>query len=150
MKTEIYSAFPGTGKTTVFNKAEELNLFVLDSDSSMFEKSEFPGNYIAHIKENIGKVDIIMVSSHKEVREALVENELQFILFYPERHLKGEYIRRYIGRGSSEQFIDLLDKNWDTWIEECENQRHCGRVPLRRGMFIESYLAFKEWVKQNG
>lgn len=56
----------------------------LDSDSSNFSwvkdengnntkerNPEFPKNYIEHIKSNIGKVDVIFVSSHKVVREAL-------------------------------------------------------------------------------
>ena len=34
-----------------------------------------------------------MVSSHKEVREALVENGIFFTLVYPEPSIKEEYIR---------------------------------------------------------
>ena len=36
MKTIILSAFPGTGKTYLFNNQEKLGLSVLDSDSSEF------------------------------------------------------------------------------------------------------------------
>ena len=46
MKTKVYSAFPGVGKTTYFNNTSKN---VLDSDSSTFDKSEFPQNYINHI-----------------------------------------------------------------------------------------------------
>ena len=50
MKTKVYSAFPGVGKTTYFNKTEKN---VLDSDSSKFDKRDFPSNYIEHIKKNV-------------------------------------------------------------------------------------------------
>jgi predicted nucleotidyltransferase len=81
MKTRIISAFPGTGKTYFYNKNKETTM---DSDSSQFSgvkdqngnntkerNPNFPKNYIEHIKENIGKYEFILVSSHKEVRNAL-------------------------------------------------------------------------------
>ena len=50
MKTKVYSAFPGVGKTTYFNTTDKN---VLDSDSSKFDKKKFPANYIDHIERNI-------------------------------------------------------------------------------------------------
>ena len=123
MKTRIISAFPGTGKTTLFNKAKGTGLKILDSDSSKFDKSQFPENYIQHINKNIGKVDIILVSSHKAVRDALIENGLKFVLIYPEWWLKDYYIKRYKERGSNEAFIKLLDDNWDLWTDDCKSQK---------------------------
>ena len=91
MKTKVYSAFPGVGKTTYFNKTK---LYVLDSDSSKFDKKKFPDNYIQHIERNIQdpNVDKILVSSHKDVRDALVARGINFVLVYPDRSLKDEYI----------------------------------------------------------
>jgi len=74
MKLKVYSAFPGTGKTTYFNNTYKN---VLDSDSSKFDKADFPSNYIEHIKRNLedDTVEKIMVSSHKDVRDALVSDK---------------------------------------------------------------------------
>ena len=88
MRTRIISAFPGTGKTYYHKMNPETTL---DSDSSNFSwleapagglvrNPEFPNNYIQHIKENIGKYEIIFVSSHEEVRKALIENCIFFYL----------------------------------------------------------------------
>src|SRR5574343_786468 len=88
--TLIVSAFPGTGKSHLFNNTK---LNILDSDSSKFDKSKFPENYIKHIKENIEKVDVILVYSHKEVRNALVKNNIKFLLVYPNKSLKSEYVK---------------------------------------------------------
>lgn len=71
-QTLVISAFPGCGKSHFFRENKDKE--VLDSDSSKFDKTHFPQNYIEHIKSNLGKVDIIMVSSHKEVRD---ENKLK-------------------------------------------------------------------------
>lgn len=144
MRTRIISAFPGTGKTYYYNKYPEK---CLDSDSSLFswvinEKNEkvrnpeFPNNYIQHIKDNIGKYEFIFVSTHKEVREALLDNCLFFYLVYPDRHRKEEFIQRYKDRGDDKEFVKLLENNYNKWIKElyfCE-------VGCKRVRFGFSYL----------
>ncbi len=46
MKTKVYSAFPGVGKTTYFNTTDKN---VLDSDSSKFDKKNFPSKNLIHL-----------------------------------------------------------------------------------------------------
>jgi hypothetical protein len=126
MRTKIVSAFPGVGKTTYHKNNPKTTL---DSDSSGFSwivnengekvrNSEFPQNYINHIKENIGKYKYIFVSSHKEVRDALLDNCLFFYLVYPDDERKDEFIQRYRDRGNDENFIKLVDSKWDEWMRE--------------------------------
>ena len=112
-ETTIISGFPGVGKTEFFKDQKYHGRVCLDSDSSEFSwvkdengnntkerNPEFPKNYIEHIKSNIGKVDVIFVSSHKVVREALEKEGLNYYLVYPKREDKTEYIRRYRKRGN--------------------------------------------------
>ncbi len=142
MKTIIISAFPGCGKSFLFNKEKNSQyISVLDSDSSKFDKDNFPRNYIEHIKENIGKVNIILVSSHKIVRESLLDNNLDFILIYPKKNLREEYLQRYISRGSDEKFIDLVSNNWDNWIDEIENDKKIlKKIALKENQFLSDIL----------
>ncbi len=135
--TLLIAAFPGTGKSHLFrNPGDKI---VLDSDSSTFDKSDFPANYIRHIKENMGKADIICISSHKEVREALVDAGLHFLLVYPNISLKDEYVERYVERGSPQGFVDLISKNWDTWVSECGEQPNCDKMVLEHGEYISNH-----------
>jgi len=83
---------------------------------------EFPKNYIQHIKENIGKVDYIFVSTHKAVIQALNETNIDFILVFPDRDLKAEWVGRCYLRGSGTSFCDMIIKNWDNWMEDMENE----------------------------
>ena len=136
-ETKIISAFPGTGKTYFFNKSKK---FVLDSDSSYFDKSKFPQNYIEHIKSYIGKADFILVSSHKEVREALFQNNIRFELIIPNINLKNEYLKRYLERGSEHSFVNLLDDNWEFWINDCTDQEGCFQYELQKGQFINDII----------
>ena len=126
MRTKIISAFPGVGKTTYHKNNPDTTL---DSDSSSFSwivdehgnktrNPHFPQNYIDHIKQNIGKYKYIFVSSHKEVRDALLDNCIFFYLVYPVNSRKEEFIQRYRDRGNDENFIKLVKTNWENWMDE--------------------------------
>ena len=138
-KARVISAFPGTGKSHLFR--EPGNLVILDSDSSQYSwlydeegnksrNPDFPNNYIAHIKEAIEEVDLILVSTHKEVRDALVANNIYFDLVFPDASLKDEYIQRYKDRGSDEGFIKLMESNFEKFITELSYQEGCDKVIL--------------------
>lgn len=145
--TKIISAFPGTGKTWVYaNQGREQ--LVLDSDSSNFSWSApgvrnpaFPANYVKHILDKVGQADIIFVSSHKAVRDALFAAGVMFTLVYPEMDLRDEYIERYRARGSSEEFIKMLGGNWTGFIQELEDQEGCDHLVLASGEFLADALA---------
>lgn len=145
--TKIISGFPAVGKSQFVK--DHQNLLVLDSDSSQFSwikdsegnntkerNPKFPQCYIDHIKENIGQVDIILVSSHDVVRKALKDSNIEYYLVYPSKTLKEEYIERYIQRGSNEGFIKLVESNWDTWIEEIESEKFPFLIKLWKGQYL--------------
>ena len=141
VKQLVISGFPGTGKSHYISRGEGSDYmpqgFASDSDSSQFDKSNFPQNYIKHIKDLISKGTArIFVSSHKEVRDELVKEGINFILVYPKRELKEEYIERYKQRGSSDSFIKLVSENWDNWITELENQKGCTHKKLESKQFM--------------
>tara|TARA_R110002074_G_scaffold309831_1_gene480666 strand:- start:214 stop:660 length:447 start_codon:yes stop_codon:yes gene_type:complete len=142
MRTTLVSAFPGTGKTH-YCKTDLSFLpvtWAVDSDSSTFDKKHFPNNYIEHIKNNIGNVVYQFISSHEDVRKALVDNCLQFTLVYPDISLKDEYIERYKKRGSPEAFINLISNNWEEWITQLIKQEYCNHIVLKKGEFISDVM----------
>jgi hypothetical protein len=142
----VFSVFPGVGKTHFYNQNKENTR---DSDSSTFDKSEFPQNYIAHIKELLEdeSIEHILVSSHKVVRDALVEAGINFVLIKPQHNLKQEYLRRYAQRNSPQTFIDLLDRMWDEWLYEIdgENGRYSKYTLSGENMYLND--VFESWTK---
>ena len=136
--TKVISAFPATGKTYATEKLTKLGYKVLDSDSSNFSwvtstdrvirNPNFPANYIKHIKDNIGKVDFIFVSSHEEVRKAMQEAGIKYSLVYPNRKALKEWIGRcYLRELEGKQTfpIETMVKNWDKWIDTCKDDKYC-------------------------
>lgn len=145
-QSNLIAAFPATGKTFITQKYPNL---CIDSDSSNYSwvkdengnntkvpNPEFPQNYINHIKENMGKIPYIFISSHEVVRNALVEAGIEFVLAYPALDQKEIYIERYKQRGSPQGFIDLVTKNWDVWLDQCDNQVGCRKLQLINGEFL--------------
>ena len=136
--TIVVSAFPACGKSYMQNNYNDKPFTMLDSDSSQFSwikdengvntkerNPDFPDNYIKHIKDNIGKVDVIFVSSHDIVRVALNENKINFFMIYPDKSMKEEWIRRFRERGNDEGFIKFIGDNWDDFIDKIEEEEKC-------------------------
>ncbi|WP_214771454.1 hypothetical protein [Exiguobacterium sp. s133] len=144
-QTKIISGFPGVGKSTLFKQQEDI--LISDSDSSMFSWIEpgvrhpdFPGNYINHIKSLIGKLDFVFVSSHDVVREALNREGLDYTIVYPSKKIKEEYIQRYIDRGNNEEFVKLLESNYESFINEIEREIKPKLISLKKGQYLSDVL----------
>lgn len=114
---EVISGFPGVGKSTL----HRLGFDCIDSDSSRFPKDDFPHNYVSHIKELLrdSKAAYVFVSSHEAIRKALHDEGISFTLVYPHIASKQEYMTKYILRGNSETFIDLMQAKWSEFIMSC-------------------------------
>ena len=145
-QTKIIAGFPAIGKSEL---TKNTNLIVMDSDSSSFswiEKGvrhpEFPKNYIKHIKENMGKVDYILVSSHEIVRNALKENGLNYTIVYPKTTLKNQYMERYKNRGNDEKFIDFIDSNWDRFIKDIKSDTFPKHIELNSDEYLSDVIQY--------
>lgn len=142
----IICGFPGIGKSHFFHKCKDFNITVHDSDSAYFDKSEFPQNYIKHLKEltkeqsKSDKPFYILSSSHKEVREALIENNLEFKVVVPDISLKSEYLNRYKERGSSKGFQKLINDNFETWITEIINDKRLDILILSKDQYLSDVI----------
>jgi len=148
---QVLSGFPGVGKTYFRTHARG----VVDSDSSLFSwlpptpgepkkrDRAWPGNYIKHIQRMMLEpgIKFILVSSHQEVRDALVAAGIPFILVYPDLSIKDEYIQRYIQRGNAPDFVMLLEANYDAWITALANQKGCEHCVLQSGEYLVDVVA---------
>ncbi len=134
---QVYSAFPGVGKSYLTSKYGTFQ----DVDSSTFDKDPavWPNNYVEYIKAQVQAGRLVLVSSHEPVRQSLQASGIPFILFYPSRDCKAEYLERYRQRKSPQQFIDLVDALWDVWIGECE-QWSGPKVEMSPRSFLSDYL----------
>lgn len=145
----LISAFPGCGKTTVQRLLKD-KIRIIDSDSSTFPKDNFPQNYIEHIKENIPNQDVIFISSHETVRKALAEEGIRYMLYIPDISRKEEFLGLYKLRGNNEAFIQLLDKNFESFLDSCQNDKFATAIVTLKnnGEFIGNHGVFAELIKK--
>lgn len=145
----IICGFPGVGKTSVANN----RMNILDAESSLFSwiwnpenlergrvrNPEFPENYISYIQENMEKYEVILVSSHQDVRNALKAEGIQYIIVAPWASLKNEYMARYLRRGSEIEFIDLMNNAWGDFLRGIEEDG-APVVRLDKGEYLSDLL----------
>lgn len=127
----VICGFPGVGKTHFYEKFRVKNIALgtritsVDSDSTDFNKEDFPDNYIAHIKKQVMLgTNAILVSTHSAVLDELTKSEINHLIVYPDKSLKLEYLKRYIKRHSPFDFIKNTMEKWDEWIDEIESREH--------------------------
>lgn len=147
MGATVVSGFPGVGKSYLFDHAGELT--ILDSDSSQFSWREpgiyntrFPINYMEHIQANKDTCDLLLVSSHGVVRNALIKAQIKFTIVYPSVEMKEEFIQRYLERGSTVGFIELVSQMWEEWISEIEaiDSEFVTKIKLEPGQYLKDRL----------
>lgn len=144
--TIVISAFPATGKTTIcrhgggrLGSAYVEGIVMLDSDSSKYgwfddglgnkvRDPDFPANYIEHIKSAIGRVDVIFVSSHLQVREALEAAGIRYYTVYPAKGMRAEWVGRSYLRGDPPQMTKFIADNFDEFVEDIDAEPHGQRV----------------------
>ena len=133
-KVKVIAGFPGIGKSNFVEHNKELK--IKDSDSSEWDKKDFPDNYLNYIENIIKDGYTILCSTHKDVRDGLEERNIDYILVYPEENLKEEYIKRYSDRGSPEKFVEMMNDKWEEFIESCDESSPYERIRLKKGQYL--------------
>ena len=137
MQTSVVSAFPGTGKTYLCNHT---NRVLTEKECWLYDKSKFPENYVAEIKEELGSVDAVFISTNKQALEMLISERIEITLIYPTIDQKEHYMTRYQKRGSHIDFINTMDKLWAIWIKELDERNDCLKHILHPGQFIADVM----------
>lgn len=161
-QTKIVSAFPCCGKTHSLEHNNDPSISICDSDSSLFSwildsnnettperNSAFPSNYIAHIKQCIGKYDVIFVSSHAEVRQALYDAGLNFVVVAPDKSCKSEWVSRASKRVGHPLSASLMNNMYNSWIQSIEEFSQEFSVPVHT-LYSGEYIDIKSILSGEG
>lgn len=138
---KIISAFPGIGKTTLVQtnknyidlESSDYKWLDIDKGLSIEERKgtaktinpDFPANYIKKICELTSMGFNVLISSHKEVREALQAQGIKYTIVLPSLNMKEEMIM---------ESQSLTGKNISLESQETK------RTPQSSRMLLEKYL----------
>ena len=136
-ETTVICGFPGLGKSSAAGK------YIADLDSADFMGPNRWEEYEKAIKEQIGKVNYILVSCHPETRAILKNLGIHYYIAYPSRELKEEYLERYRKRGDSPEFTNLLSNNFDHFINSIESDDYedCTKIRIvKPGRYVKDVI----------
>lgn len=143
----IICGFPGVGKTSCERWAR-----VLDAESSAYshiidpvdmtcrKNDEFPTNYIDMVESEMksDRWDIILLSSHKVVRDELKRRKIKFVAVCPQVDCLPEYLGRYLKRGSDYDFMVDISNNWGRYISDMADEELY--ITLAKGQYLSDIL----------
>lgn len=144
----VICGYSGVGKST----AEQKHNNVVDFESSAFshcfdlekmgERNPlFPRNYIDALCEmaDENRKNVFLLSCHEEVRDELTKRGIGYVIVLPTINQKNEYLKRWLKRGSSIEFIQLMSDKWDDMHESCERDT-APKIYLDSDEYIDDVL----------
>ncbi len=155
-KPLIIAGFAGIGKTTLANKYKN----VIDLESSIYrwdntgledipvearkgmkrkENAKWPNNYIEEIKKQSLYYDIILVWIHPDVLKIYDENNIDYVLCYPNKDSLKIYEQRYKERGNNEEYIERVINTYDMRLNQFK-EKNVSQIILKGNETLEDYL----------
>ncbi len=148
--SKIFAVFGGLGKTILAKKYPNLvsdievsgYRYKYDQNIQDVEKvkglknrvknSEYPNNYLRAIGQSINKKAIICVVLSAEILAKLERTGFQYEIFYPEKTMRDEVLRRMQERDNTETFQNKIKDIFDRYEElgQLQNLLHPQKIWL--------------------
>ena len=154
----IIAAFSGVGKTSLAKLYPDKVIdftcmrykYNLDINETVTEASKanpdyeyifgWEKGYVKAIKQNLCDGKIILIPSDYKVLELLENENIPYILCYPQRDAKDVYHKRYIERGNTENFIDIFIGCWDKFIDALEENSYGRHIVLEPDQYLSDVI----------
>lgn len=139
---KVICGFPGIGKKYL-SELFPSTIVNLEVDSFAWlapriRNHKFPQNYLEAIKASTG---LVLVSTHKDVRDGLARSGISFSVCFPQLDSKHSYLERYRKRGSSEEFVRLMDIMWCDWHQQVREESRCSQsIVLKPKQYLSDML----------
>ncbi|MDR0248240.1 MAG: hypothetical protein LBI44_01035 [Oscillospiraceae bacterium] len=157
----IIAAYAGCGKTTFVGMVGEnaIDLHCLPykyylneannrgeagkADPNNEMRPDWPCNYVSVIKDVMRKYAYVLIPSDFRVLALLADEGISYILIYPHRNCREEYLKRYIDRGNTDNFLSIFYEDWNWFIDRLEADKHGKHIVLLSGQFLSDVIITK-------
>ncbi|MDR2590158.1 MAG: leucine-rich repeat domain-containing protein [Oscillospiraceae bacterium] len=158
----IIAAHAGTGKTYAAKMNSNLFTdltyytyrydipedFIHNKEDSEAIKAEFrfprnfdyPENYIEAIKNASKENKIILIVPDPYLLSTLEEENIPYVIAYPERSAKEEYRQRFIKRGNEDNFMRIFTGSWDGFIDDFVRNTYARHIVLESHEYLTDVL----------
>ena len=113
----------------------------IKADLDLIMREEWPDNYCKAVINAYNEHKYVIIPPVGAVLAALRDEEIPYILCYPERSAKDEYEARYRKRGNSESFLRVFIDHWDLFLDAMELDPGEDHVVLKEGEYLLDYLS---------
>ena len=105
----------------------------------------FPANYVNHVKNLIGEVDYIFLSStDKNVFDFLNSENIPYNLVFPKPYLKYEWVGRYFSKTRDSHLTEEFMLQWNEFLIQFLNETLKHKyIMLGSGEYLSEYLFYK-------
>ena len=151
----IVSSFIGCGreylkntygdKVKIFDAVAEIPLTDIDGNTN----AELIEGYVNKVMNIVDDNDIVFIGTSKQIREAFNEKNIDYDLFYPSADRRGEFIENQVRKRTSPKMIQSLDRNFDKWIQEIDNDEaeNCYKHKLsNQGEYVGNSPAIMQYI----
>lgn len=151
----IISCFTGCGreflknthgdKVKVFDAVAEMPLTDIDGKVN----GDLLESYFNKVMSVVDENDIVFVDASTVVRNKLNENNVDYDIFYPSAERRGEFIENQVRKRTKPTVIRDLDKNFEKWVDEIENDEspNCYKHKLsNQGEFIGNSPVIMQYI----
>lgn len=151
----IVSSFIGCGreylkntygdKVKIFDAVAEIPLTDINGNTN----AELIEGYVNKVMDIIDDNDIVFIGSSPQIREAFNEKNIDYDLFYPSADRRREFIENQVRKRTSPKIIQSLDKNFDKWVQEIDDDEaeNCYKHKLsNQGEYVGNSPAIMQYI----
>lgn len=85
--------------------------------------SSWPQNYIDELAEKNKEYKIILIPASLEILDYLDEINFEYILCYPTIESKPIYMKRYMERGTNQEWVEKMNRNFEDAIRSFDAKK---------------------------
>lgn len=142
----ILSSFTGCGREFLKNTyGDKVKIF----DAVETGLSEQDEEFFDLVMGQVDSHDIVFIPSSEGVRNLFNENNVDYDVFYPSKERRGEFIENQVRKRSNPKNIQNLDKNFDKWVQEIDDDEssNCYKHKLSNmGEFIGNNPIIMQYI----
>lgn len=142
----ILSSFIGCGREFLKNThGDKVKIFDAVETSLSEQDEEFFDLVMGQVDSN----DIVFIPSSEGIRNLFNENNVDYDVFYPSKERRGEFIENQVRKRSNPKNIQNLDKNFDKWVQEIDDDEspNCYKHKLSNmGEFIGNSPIIMQYI----
>jgi hypothetical protein len=135
--------FPGTGADIWARQNHDRHVFM--TYPGIFDRKDFPGNFITHMREQIShRAACVLSIVDREAIQALVDADIDFLLLWPAPSAKDWILEQLRQDRVTKDFIEIRDQNFEADLAYCKSLPAADNVQLHPGETFESVIEYND------